>query len=116
MKTYHGSCHCGRVCFEVTTDLQQLIACNCSICTKKGAVHHRVNPQQFRLLSGTDDLVLYQFGTHRARHQFCRHCGIHAFSRPRAAPDMISINVRCLDDYDPASGAAQTVDFDGRSL
>ncbi|MDP6953456.1 MAG: GFA family protein, partial [Alphaproteobacteria bacterium] len=39
MRTYHGSCHCGTVTFEVEADLSKIIECNCSICTKKGALH-----------------------------------------------------------------------------
>jgi hypothetical protein len=34
-----------------------------------------------------------------AKHWFCKVCGIHPFSNPRAAPDMYSVNIRCLDDY-----------------
>lgn len=31
MSTYTGSCHCGRVAFEV----EGTITCNCSICARK---------------------------------------------------------------------------------
>ena len=113
--TYHGSCHCGAVRFEVTTDLTQVIECNCSICSKKGALHHRVRPENFKLLAGKDDLVLYQFDTKEAKHLFCRHCGIHAFSHPRAAPDMININVRCLDDFDLQNADVELIEFDGKN-
>ena len=61
MRTYHGSCHCGAVTFEVDTDLADLDECNCSICAKKGAVHHNVPPERFRLLSGEENLRRYQF-------------------------------------------------------
>jgi hypothetical protein len=37
-KPYAGGCHCGRVRYEVTTELTNVIACNCSICTKRGAL------------------------------------------------------------------------------
>ena len=36
MKTYQGSCHCGRVRFEVRTELTRVSECNCSICRRKG--------------------------------------------------------------------------------
>jgi hypothetical protein len=29
---HSGSCHCGKVQFEVDVDLDQLMTCNCSIC------------------------------------------------------------------------------------
>ena len=112
-KTWHGSCHCGQVKFVVTTVLDKVVQCNCSICRKKGVLHHRITPQQFQLLQGQDALQLYQFDTKEAKHWFCRHCGIHPFSNPRAAPDMISINVRCLDDFDLDTAKPEVIPFDG---
>ncbi|HET6587333.1 MAG TPA: GFA family protein, partial [Oleiagrimonas sp.] len=34
--SHQGSCHCGRVAFEVEGDPEQLIECNCSHCSRKG--------------------------------------------------------------------------------
>src|SRR5215217_2587778 len=34
-KIHTGGCHCGRVRYEVTTELASVVACNCSICTKR---------------------------------------------------------------------------------
>jgi hypothetical protein len=115
MKTYQGSCHCGRVKFTVTTDLDKVVLCNCSICSKKGVLHHRVSPEQFNLLEGEEYLSLYQFDTKEAKHFFCKECGIHPFSNPRAAPNMYSINVRCLDDFDLETEEYEVVKFDGRN-
>ena len=92
-----------------------MVSCNCSICTKKGVLHHRVTPQQFNLVEGQEFLSLYQFETKKAKHYFCSECGIHPFSNPRAAPEMYSINVRCLDDFDLDSEEYELVDFDGRN-
>jgi hypothetical protein len=113
MQTYTGGCHCGRVRFEVITDLARVSECNCSICSKKGYLHHLVPPERFRLLAGADDLTTYQFGTHSARHQFCRHCGVASFYRPRLDPSQYMVNARCLDGVDPAT--LDVVHFDGRS-
>ncbi len=115
MKTYKGSCHCGRVQFEIETDLTQATECNCSMCTKKGALHHRVSPEHFKLLSGQEALSQYRAGTKTATHWFCKHCGIHPFSNPRAAPDMYSINIRCLDDYEGEKNNIAIRTFDGRN-
>ena len=115
MKTYRGSCHCGEVLFEIVSDLAKATECNCSICTKKGAIHHRVPPERFRLLSGQDFLTLYQAGEKIAKHWFCKKCGIQTFSNPRAAPDMYSVNLRCLDDYREEIGRVAVRQFDGRN-
>jgi hypothetical protein len=112
-KTFSGSCHCGRIRFEVVTDLARASRCNCSICTKKSYLHHMVAAGDFRLLSGAEDLATYQFGTNTARHHFCRHCGVAPFFRPRADPSKYMVNVHCIDGVDLAS--LRIEQFDGRS-
>ena len=113
MKTYQGSCHCGQVQFEIETDLTKATECNCSICTRKGALHHRVPPERFKLLSGQNALSLYQSGNKIAKHWFCKFCGMHPFSNPRAAPEMYSINIRCLEDYWKEISTVEVKQFDG---
>jgi hypothetical protein len=113
METFDGGCHCGRVRFRVTAELNGIAYCNCSVCTKKGFLHLIVAPGQFELLSGEDALSTYQFNTGTAKHTFCRHCGIHPFYVPRSDPDKIDVNVRCLDDIDLT--AITVLPFDGRN-
>lgn len=112
MPRYAGSCHCGRVRFEFDAVIDRVTECNCSICAKKGILHFRVAPENFRLLSGDDVLGTYQFGTRVAKHHFCTVCGIHTFTRPRAAPELYTVNVRCLDGFDVASVPVKK--FDGQ--
>jgi hypothetical protein len=102
-KTYQGSCHCGRVRFEVDADLDHVRVCDCSICRKRGALIHRVPPASFRLLTPLEDLSLYRWHTMVAKDYFCPTCGILPFRRPRTAEDVIAVNVRCLDGVDLSS-------------
>jgi hypothetical protein len=103
LKTYEGGCHCRRVRFRITVDLEESSVgeCNCSICTKKGILHIPVAPDQLEILSGTADLATYTFNTGTAKHTFCRHCGMHPFYVPRSDPENYSVNARCLGDFDP---------------
>jgi hypothetical protein len=112
MKTMQGGCHCGRVRFKVTADLDRVTYCNCSICSKKGFLHLIVPPEQFDLVSGEDALTTYTFNTGVAKHTFCKVCGIHAFYVPRSDPDKIDVNVRCIDGVDIESLTVHT--FDGQ--
>ena len=113
--TYHGSCHCGAVRFEVDLDLanDEILDCNCSVCTKKGIVHVIVPPERFRRLTLTALLSTYRFGTQVAKHTFCPTCGMHPFYTPRSHPDHVDVNVRCLDDLDWRSLTVRP--FDGRN-
>ena len=102
MFIYKGSCHCALVQFEVhkQTPIDTLIDCNCSICTKKGILHTPVQDDEMVILSGEDELALYQFGTKVARYTFCPRCGCNAFHRSRGNQYRYSVNARCLDDLD----------------
>ena len=114
MQFHEGGCHCGAVRYRVEADLDKVIICNCSICHKKGMVHHKVPEERFTLLQGADNLTLYQFNTRVGRHLFCHTCGIYCHHHAASTPDMISLNVNTLDeglDLD----AVEVVHFDGRA-
>lgn len=94
-----GGCHCGRVRFEVEAPVEiEVGECNCSMCAKTAQQHLVVKKEQFRLVTGEDALTEYRFNTGKARHLFCRHCGIKSFYIPRSHPDGVSVNARCLDE------------------
>jgi hypothetical protein len=98
LTTYLGGCHCGVVRFRVEVEKHEAVECNCSICRKKGFIHLIIPAARFSLLQGEDALSTYTFNTGIAKHQFCRHCGIHSFYRPRSHPQDYDINLRCLDE------------------
>lgn len=93
-----GGCHCGAVRFRVRLREHRAVACNCSICAKKGFVNVIAAPEDFELLSGEEVLTSYRFNTGQAEHRFCSVCGIHPFSRPRSHPGGYDVNGRCLDN------------------
>ncbi|MCK0195459.1 GFA family protein [Ancylobacter sp. 6x-1] len=110
-----GGCHCGAVRFEVETDLGQILACNCSICSKKGLLLTFVPDAAFRLGSGAQALREYRFNKHVIGHMFCSDCGVEPFARG-AMPDgtaMVAVNVRCLDGID--LGTLSPTPYDGRN-
>ncbi|HVC44169.1 MAG TPA: GFA family protein [Candidatus Binataceae bacterium] len=108
-----GGCHCGRIAYEVAGRPLRVTQCNCSICTKKGYLHWIVPRADFRLLTPIADLLTYTFNTHAAKHHFCPRCGVAPFYIARSDPDKIDVNVRCLEDVDPAE--IEIVPFDGRN-
>ena len=95
--TYQGSCHCGNVKFEVTADIDHLRICDCSLCYQRGALNFRVEDTQLKRITPLEEMTLYQWHTKTAKDYFCPTCGILPFRRPRTAPDLWTINVRCLE-------------------
>ena len=110
MKTYQGSCHCGKIRFEVDMELDHVRVCDCSICYKRGALNHRVEDSQLRIHNSLDELSLYQWHTKTARDYFCPECGILPFRIPRDTQGIWAVNVRCLEDVDIASIPVKKVD------
>jgi len=113
-KTYSGSCHCGKVRFEVTADVTKAGACNCSICSRVGWLVTSVAPENFKLLAGEDAQTDYQFGRKTMHHTFCSTCGVHAFGHFRAGgQEKVIVNLRCLEGLDLDQLELQK--FDGKS-
>jgi hypothetical protein len=112
IKTFTGGCHCGKVRYEAKTGLDQVISCNCSICTKRGLLLTFVPTGQFTLVSGEEELVDYRFNKKTIRHLFCRSCGVESFAMGKTpnGAEMAAVNVRCLDDVDVASLTLTPVD------
>jgi hypothetical protein len=111
-----GSCHCGKVAFEVEGEIKGVMACNCSICHRKGAVMWFVPRDSLKVQAADADLGSYTFNKHVIKHRFCRNCGIHTFGEgvdPKGNR-IAAINLRCVDGVDLKT--VETGEFDGRSL
>lgn len=114
---YKGSCHCGRIAFEVEGEIGTVIECNCSICARKGSLLWFVPRENVRFLTPESSASEYLFNKHHIHHRFCPTCGIHPYAigrEPKQGRDMAAINVRCLEGVDLA--ALQVKRFDGASL
>ena len=113
---YIGSCHCGRVRFEVDGELKGAMACNCSICSRKGSLLWFVPRNAFRLLTPEADAASDTFNKHVIEHRFCPVCGIHpfAYGTDPKGHAMAAVNIRCLESID--FDAVPVQHFDGRSL
>lgn len=110
--THKGGCHCGAVAFEMDAPAQlEAKRCNCSICRMTGFVHVFATKDEFRIVSGADNLTDYRFNTGTAQHLFCKTCGVKSFYVPRSHPDGWSVNLNCIDTATIES--VDIGDFDG---
>ncbi|KAJ7964457.1 centromere protein V [Quillaja saponaria] len=94
-----GGCHCKNVRWKVyATSSVVAWECNCSDCYMRANVNFVVPAEHFELLEDSRKfLTIYTFGTHTAKHTFCKVCGITSFFYPRSNPDGVAITLRCVD-------------------
>ena len=113
---YRGSCHCGRISYEVEGEIDQVIECNCSHCSRKGYLLWFVPREQLRLESPESEMSTYTFNKHEIKHRFCAACGCAPFGFGEHPPGQpkAAINVRCLEGIEPSE--LKTVHVDGRSF
>ncbi|KRE90754.1 aldehyde-activating protein [Frateuria sp. Soil773] len=112
---YHGSCHCGRIAFDVEGEFDEAMECNCSHCSRKGYLLWFVPRDRLSLVTPEADMATYLFNRHVIQHKFCPNCGCAPFGFG-TGPDgaaMAAINVRCLEGIELAGLKRKQVD--GRS-
>lgn len=72
--TYLGACDCGAVRYAIELDLKGRD-------TRTGSVWEQSAPAaSFRLLTGHESVIGYQFAREDAHHFFCARCQTRAFS------------------------------------
>ncbi len=78
-----GSCLCGAVSFEVSTDLARADACHCSQCRKQtGHYFASTNvPREALTVRGEDKIAWYR-SSEKVRRGFCSVCGSVLFWDP----------------------------------
>ena len=116
MTTHKGSCHCGSVTFELEGEFDHALACNCSICSRRGTPLWFAPPERFRIGQPEAIVATYTFYRHAVKHRFCPTCGIHVFAEGSDAQgnSFVAVNIACIDGLDLSSIAIQ--EFDGKAL
>jgi hypothetical protein len=81
-RTYQGQCHCGaiRVRLELTRPAGEIDvrACQCSFCTRHGAMTVSDADGRAVFEIDRDRLASYQFATRGGTVLLCRVCGVYA--------------------------------------
>jgi hypothetical protein len=112
---HHGSCLCGDVRFEVELDPSKGSCCNCTMCTKLGAVGSIVKPAAFTLLSPESSVASFTRTPEIGSRFFCAHCHIFCFGKghlEQVGGDFVSVNLNCIDGFDVSQ--TELIHWDGR--
>lgn len=101
--SHRATCHCEAI--ELLLDLPDGVVdarrCDCSYCRRRGTIVASVPLDGLHVVSGGEQLALYQFNTRTAKHYFCRICGIHTHHQRRSNPHLYGYNVACLEGVNP---------------
>ena len=111
---YKGSCHCGRIAFQVEGTIAGAVSCNCSICQRKAALMWFVSRDSLKLQTPEENASTYTFNKHAIKHRFCPVCGIHPYGEvtdPKGNR-MAAVNLRCLEGVELEN--IPVSQFDGR--
>jgi hypothetical protein len=93
-----GSCRCGQVEFEVTSEPLITMACHCTGCQKMASSAFSLSSlfasTAFSITSGVPVIG----GLHGStRHFFCGHCMSWLFTRPEGMDDFVNLRSTMLD-------------------
>lgn len=69
---------------------------------------------ELQIQAAPDSLSTYTFGSGKAKHQFCKHCGIYTFHETFRFPGHYRVNLGCIDEVDTLNLDIEL--FDGKSL
>jgi len=116
MTTHSGSCHCGKIAFDVEGDFETAMVCNCSYCRRAGHMLAFTTPESFTLKTQPKDVSTYLFNKQVISHFHCANCGIatHGSGVGQDGKRMVAVNLRCVDGLD--LDALKVTTFDGAKL
>ena len=91
-----GSCSCGAVKFELSSEPEMMGTCHCSVCRKIGAsTMVFVTKDSFHWVQGRELISRYESGIYT--RCFCQKCGT-ALGEIESQEDSFPIAANCLDD------------------
>src|ERR1700710_69881 len=91
-----GSCHCGKVQFELDTAPEEVTDCNCSICRRYGTLWAYYSPRQVRITQAVPTET-YQWDDRSLYFHRCAECGcVTHWSPVDATRDRMGVNANLL--------------------
>jgi len=96
----NGHCECGRVQFEVDSEIEDFSHCHCSQCRRlHGAAYATfaaVARDKFRYVSGEADLKVYASSDDHER-VFCANCGSNILVALEQEPDVLYLSMGTIE-------------------
>jgi hypothetical protein len=91
---------CGKVKFEITGPINDIIMCHCLLCRKAQgsafATNANVACSDFKFISGEENLTGYKATPEQTKY-FCKTCGSPVKSQQKAHPKIIRIRLGLIE-------------------
>ena len=97
---YKGGCLCGKVRFEITGPIHNIVYCHCSQCRKAQgsafATNGIVKDSEFTILSGNETLTGYESTPGQTKY-FCKICGSPILSKSVSKPGQVRVRLGTIE-------------------
>ena len=97
---YNGSCLCGKVRFEITNEIKDIIYCHCSQCRKAQgsafATNGNIDIEGFKFTSGESELTGYESTPGQTKY-FCKNCGSPIISKNESSPNKVRVRLGVIE-------------------
>ena len=95
-----GSCHCGKVTFEISGPFSRVYKCYCETCRKLSgsafSVVTKIQKTNFKINSDLDNLHIYESKPGKERH-YCRTCCSPIYVTVKEQPNLVRNRLGLLD-------------------
>jgi hypothetical protein len=98
-----GSCRCGAITLTISDKPRSMIQCHCLDCQKSTGTGHTSNAyfaaRDVKIQGETKGHTVVTDSGNEMTRNFCPTCGSRVFGSNSKNPDLVSIQVGCLDDH-----------------
>jgi len=107
-----ANCHCGALRLEVASAPEWVGRCNCSICSRLGALWAYYHPDDVVTDEADKASNIYIWGERCINIHHCPHCGCttHWTCAGDKKPEKMGVNARMMPDIDVASLPLREID------
>ena len=97
-----GGCLCGTIRYELTTQVESIVACYCSDCRHASgtaaSINARVPSSTFRIVSGKTKIFQKAADSGRMlQRHFCGDCGSPIYTQHADGPELVILKIGSLD-------------------
>ncbi len=102
MTKHKGSCYCGAVKYEISSDAKNIVNCHCKVCRSHSGTSLSTYAvflfEDFEIIEGQDKLTSCKLDL--ATKYFCSNCGTGVFNLNPKFPGVCIVYIGTLENFD----------------